>query len=70
MKNKLTEKDRNIITGAVFVALLVAALLTWGYFANQRKAAEPKSLLVELAQTAGDAATAAQQEQGKQEVKR
>lgn len=56
MESKLTEKDRKVVTGAAFVAIVIAALLAWGYVANQRKAAEPKPAAVELAEKAAKAA--------------
>jgi hypothetical protein len=58
MASKLTERDRRIVTGAIGVVVVFAVLLTYGYFEKQRKAAEPKPLLVDLAETAAKAARA------------
>lgn len=58
----LTQKDRKVITAAAVLAVVVAALLVWGYFVNQRKAAEPKSLMGDLVQTLADDAKARQQQ--------
>jgi hypothetical protein len=58
MTTKLTAKDRKIVTTAAVMAVLVLAVLAWGQYTNARKAAEPKPIAVDLAETMAKAAKA------------
>ncbi len=66
MTKKLSADSRNLGIGIVLVLMLIAGFQIWGYF----KPAEPKPLLVDLAQQVADKVKADRQDEAKQEVKR